>query len=804
MPIIKLLIYFCKNKILSMKHFLIFCIVGLILCFNTYAQVRQLPPTIDTATINPEEIPSPEKLKSMGASDEEVKKITEFKTRKLAEKKSLDQKQNGAKEQTKFSQKISVVEVVQGDTSAVKDESVSTIFGHSFFKNNNIKFYDKANQLKAPDNYILGVGDELSIAIWGYSDYNEVFKIDENGAINPKLVGRIYLNGLTFKDAKGVIASKFKSSYDLNNSQIDVTLSYSRIITVNVVGEVNNPGSYTIPSINTAFNTLVTVGGIRPIGSVRKIYLKRGGQTINTLDVYEYLMNPNSKQDFFLENNDYLFVPSSGRVVKITGQVKRPLGYELIEKENLKSLIEYAGGFEAGAYKKRIQIKRFLNSQETIMDIDYDSLTTAQKDFELIGGDEVLVRKIPEGYNNYVELIGPVKLPGNYELKSGDRISDVISKAEGVLYDVFDSRAYIIRLNPDFSKKYIPFNLKEVIEKPNSISNIKLQNLDIIKIFSKSYFKDEFVFSVNGAVRSPGNYMYGDGITLKDALYLAGGLKKEAAKNRIEISRAVDFVASSGSLIPIRTIVKIIQVEDDFKVDKASEGFIIQPYDQILVRTEPNFELQKNIVLKGEVMYPGVYSILDQKEKLTDIIRRAGGLTPYAFPEGATLTRTEFNEGFLFLKLQEVMRDSGSRYNYIVKGGDELIIPKVDQLIQISGLINYPNISTLKQISAPYTAGKSARFYIKNYGLGFDKDADKKKTYVIESGGYISKTKHFLFFKRYPKVHKGSTIVVYPKIIKEKDKKRSEPIDWNKAIENATVKLTGLATLLLIFNTLAK
>ncbi|MES2284315.1 MAG: SLBB domain-containing protein [Bacteroidota bacterium] len=788
-----------------MKHSLIVFLFGILFSYNTHAQIRQLPPAIDTNTVNPEEIPSPEKLKMMGASEEEVKQIAEFKARKLAERKLTEQNQNTSSGQPQKSEKITDSDVNSIDTSAVKDVNPETVFGHSFFKNNNIKFYDKANQLKAPDNYVLGIGDEISIAIWGYSDFNGAFMIDEDGAINPKLVGRIYLKGLTFKDAKGLVAGKFKNVYDLKNSQIDITLTYSRVITVNIVGEVNNPGAFTIPAINTAFNALVTVGGIRPIGSVRKIYVKRGGQTIKTLDVYEYLMNPDSKQDFFLENNDYIFVPSSGRVVKINGQVKRPHGYELIEKENLEAVINYAGGFDAGAYRKRIQIKRFSNNEETVIDINYDSLVIAKKDFELLDGDEVLVRKIPEGFNNFVELIGPVKLPGNYEMKPGDRISDIISRAEGVSYDVFDSRAYIIRLNPDLSKKFIPFNLKEVIENPNSSGNIKLQKLDIIKIFSKSYFKDEFVFSVIGAVRSPGDYVYGDGITLKDALYLAGGLKKEAAKNRIEISRAVDFVASSGVLTPIRTIINTIQVADDFKIDKTSEGFIIQPYDQVLVRTEPNFELQQNIVLQGEVMYPGVYPLLNKHEKITDVIQRAGGLTQYAFPEGATLSRKEFDTGFLFFKLQEVMKDSGSKYNYILRGGDAIIVPKVDQLIQISGLINYPDIATLKQISAPYTKRKSIRYYVKNYGLGFDKKADKKKTYVLEAGGYVKKTKTFLFIKFYPKVAKGSVVVVPEKIInEERKKKESEPINWNKQIEGFTVKLTGLATLWLIFSQLVK
>lgn len=790
-----------------MKRSVLIFLILLFVSFQTFSQ-REIPLDIDTNSINPDQIPSPEKLKIMGATDKEVQEISNFKARKLKERESQKESTPAVKESTsqnKTSNEGSTIGIVQNPVApAITDKDLGTIFGHSFFKNNNIKFYDKANQVKAPDNYVLGVGDELNISIWGYSDFNGVFKIDENGAINPKFVGRIYLNGLAFKDAKAMIANKFRGAYDLNNSQIDVTLSYSKIITVNVVGEVNNPGSYTVPSINTAFNILATVGGIRSIGSVRQIYLRRGGKTIKTLDVYKYLMNPDSKEDFFLENNDYILVPSSGRVVKINGQVKRPLEYELIEQENLKSLIEFAGGFESGAYRKRIQVKRFLNNQETIIDVDYDSLITSKKDFELSGGDEVLVRKVPIGYSNFVELTGSVKLPGNYELKQGDKITDVINRAEGLLEDVFDNRAYVIRLNPDLSKHYIPFSLKEVMANPSSSSNIKLQNLDVIKIFSKSYFKDDLRFSVVGAVRTPGEYNYGDGLMLKDALYLAGGLRKDAAYNRIEVSRAVDFVSNSGVLVPIRTIVKTIEIGDDLKLDKNSEVFVIQPYDQIMVRTEPRFELQKNIVLMGEVIYPGVYTILNKNEKISSIINRAGGLTPYAFPEGATLKRTEFNEGYLFFKLQQVLSDTSSKYNYVAKSGDTLIVPKIDQLIQISGAINYPNIAVLGQISAPYSKGKSAKSYVKKFGLGFDDNADKRKIYVLESGGYVHRTKRFLFMNFYPKVTLGSSVIVPAKVIKEKDRKKSEPINWNKVIENATVKLTGLATLWLIFTNLAK
>lgn len=771
------------------------------------AQVRSLPSTIDTNSVNPSEIPSPQKLKMMGATDEEVKLITEFKTRKLAEKNNL----TPVIDKEQKTEKISpppVIETEKVDPAAlnipvITPDDPNAIYGQSFFQKNNIKFYDKANQIKAPENYILGVGDNISIAIWGFSDYSEAFTIDQDGSINPKLVGRIYLSGLTFKDAKSLIASKFSRVYDLNNSQIDVTLGFSRVISVNIVGEVNNPGAFTIPAINTAFNALVTVGGIKSIGSVRKIYVKRAGKTIRTLDIYEYLTNPDSKQDFFLENNDYLLIPTSEKVVKISGQVKRSAKYELLETEGLEQLLNYAGGFEIDAYRKSVQIKRIINNQELIMDVNYDSLLIAPKSFALLNGDEILVRKIQTGYVNYVELVGAVKLPGQYEIKKGERVSDLIKRAEGTMFDVFDSRAYVIRTNSDMSKKYIPFELKEALNNPNSMENITLQDLDIVKIFSKTYFKDEFKFSVSGAVRSPGDFTYGEGIALKDALYLAGGLKKEASRTRIEVSRAIDFDATNRNFYPIRAIVKIIEIGKDLRIDENSEQFLIQPYDQIIVRVDPNFDLQNNVVIKGEVMYPGVYTLIKKDEKIIDIINRAGGFTPWAFAQNSKLFRIEDNTGPMVLKLDEAVKDTNSIYNYILRNGDTLTIPKIDELIQLSGYINYTKEDSINKVSVPFIEGKTAKYYVNNYGLGFKKGANKKGTYVMLSGGSINRTKKLLFIKFYPRVPRGSSIIVPQKDNhKNKDRKKSDPIDWNTAIEKGTVKITALVTLYLLFSRL--
>jgi hypothetical protein len=282
---------------------------------------------------------------------------------------------------------------------------------------------------------------------------------------------------------------------------------------------------------------------------------------------------------------------------------------------------------------------------------------------------------------------------------------------------------------------------------------------------------------------------------LKDALYLAGRLNKEALRTRIEISRAIDFDGRTKKIFPVRTLIKTVQVGDDLTIDKASEDFIIQPYDQILVRTDPAFELQKDIVIEGEVMYPGTYSLLNKDEKISDVLKRAGGLTIWAFPQGATLLRKEFKAGLLVLRLDEVLDDTNSIYNYILRDGDTLTVPKKNQLIQIKGFVNYPNIDSLEQINAPYTPGENAHYYIQNYALGFKKGAKKNKTYITLAGGSIKRTHSFLFLKFYPKVPKGSTIMVLKKPTKERKKKKSEPVDLNSTINNTIAKLTAIMTL---------
>lgn len=503
--------------------------------------------------------------------------------------------------------------------------AVSRIYGKSFFEGKTLRLFNSSSDAIAPDDYILGVGDKISIAIWGFSSYNQAFTIDETGSINPTETGRIYLKGMTFKDAKDLMTKRFGQVVDLHNSQIDFALIYSRDITVNIVGEVMDPGSYHIPAVNTAFNALIAAKGPNEIGSVRSIFIKRDGKTIKTLDVYKFLQDPNSNEDFFLQNNDYIFVPAAKKIVEISGEVYRPMSYELLDNENLFDIIKYAGGLKADAYTKSVQITRYQHSHSEIIDIDLDSLIKLNKDYALVNGDKISISTLPSKLLTYVEISGPVKIPGQYEYDKGMKISDLLSKSQGVTEDAYLDFGYVVRTLPDLSKQYIPFVPKNVINNPNSTDNVVLINQDVVDVFQKSNFENNLTVTINGAVHTPGSYTYGQGLTLRDLLLYAGGLLPTSTNNRIEISRIMNSNNGAPPYSAAPAIVKTVQIGNDLTIDQASAGFQLQPYDIVFVRQAPAFTLQTTVSLSGEVLYPGTYVIMNKGEKIASLIKRAGG-----------------------------------------------------------------------------------------------------------------------------------------------------------------------------------
>ena len=831
-----------------MKNYFLLVLVLIFSCFNAKSQINIedkdiksvysnfLPTNSNISDLRPSDIPSEQVLKQMGFDKGEIKEAMDFKySRGKYQKNKIsnnDTISNLSKFSLYFEDTLSIDSVIYPKAK---------IFGQDIFRNNKLNFYQKALDAKAPENYKLGPGDEISISIWGFNEFSETLEVDSRGYISPSSYGRIYVKGLTFKNMRSLLKNKFSKFFDMQNSEIDVSLSYSKVITINIVGEVYNPGSYVIPSINTAFNALISSNGPTQIGTVRNIYIKRNGKTVDSLDVYKFLFDPEKSHDIYLQDGDYLFVPPAKNLIEISGAVNRPYTYEAKDNESVSEMIRYAGGFSAKAYRDIITLKRLDYNDMRVFDVhsnDFDS--------ELVdNGDELIVNHISNKLSNVITINGNIGVAGEYEYKKEEKLLELLNRAKCISQKTFLEKVYIIRLNPDRTKSHIAINLENILDDETHSDNIIMQEYDIVNVMSIDDFDDDFNISVQGSVRSPGDFNFGDGMSLQSALFLAGGLTQQAEGSRVEISRIMEYDINSNKLKPRRAIVKNVVVGNDLVLSQEAENFELQPYDQIFVRSNPDFEPVINVQILGEVKYPGTYSILRKNEKISSLIKRSGGLTNYAYLDGVKMYRKfevtaendeeikemnisdelkrtilndpdaasiyaeelenynneifssepkaskQINLDMVYLDLEKALKSNQSKHNLVLNEGDSIIIPKTMDVVHITGeLMNLQGNS----ISAPYFNSKRANYYVKNFAGGFSKLNDKSNTVVVYPNGIAKKSKNFLFFKLSPKVTKGSTIRVSSKIKKGK-RKNNGKIDWNQQIENAMLKLSAVLTL---------
>lgn len=771
------------------------------------------------------------------------------------------------------------------------------IYGFNYFRQKNVKIFNNAVDIKPPGNYVLGVGDQIVVSIWGYADYNRLFYIDKDGYIQQENIGRIYLKGLTLDQAKNLLRTRFANAYMIDKSDFDVSINYSRVITINVVGDVENPGSYTFPAINTAYNILAYVGGPTKSGSIRNIQIKRDGKIIRQFDLYKFLFTPEKQDDIFLDNNDYIYVPAQKNIVRIEGAVNREGKYEMLPGETFDDLLKYCGNYKPDAFTKVIQIRRFEQNKQILIDFDLDSIKKAGGKIDLRNGDVVGVRSIPEKVKNYNEVFGSVLLPGKYQWIEGDRVLDLIKKAQGLKEDAYLDEAYLIRTNyDDFRKHSFRINLQKIIEDPNSEENMLLTFRDVLEVYSKTDFFDRFDIEVKGEVRNPrkfesekgmslrdalimcnglkeealldkiiiyrvnddlteklisfridttnnfaaldtfklkkrdkiyvlkdlrridkyyievngmvrknDTFPYMENMTLADALILAQGFKMEAASNRIEIARIANYDKAISQSVPTQVTILNFSVSKNIGKDPVANSIKLQPYDQIYVRPTPEFEYQMKVTLKGEVLYPGQYVLTTKDERLSSLIERAGGLTRFAYAEGAKLTREKDGVGSILTDLDKAIKNKNSKFNYILKAGDVIEIPAVKDLVAIRGAFNYPNADKPENLYVPYTEGKDAKFYINKYAAGFSDTAFRRKTYVIRPNGQILSTHRSMFGKNYPKVEKGSIIVIPAKNEKTKKKRTGVSGDTgqklHKVISGTIGTISSILTLYLLYLT---
>ena len=831
----------------------------LLVCFSCsiYAQVdiqkskylNFLPSNVNPENLKPSDIPSEQVLKMMGLSEEEINMALDFKNSKgiFSEEKNIDS--------TGFIMNLSKFYENLGDTLVTDTIKypIARIFGQDIFRNNSLSFYNKALDAKAPENYKVGSGDEITISVWGYSVFSETLLVDERGYISPSTYGRIYVKGLTFSKMRSLIKSKFSSFLDMKNSEIDVTLAYSRVITVNIVGEVYNPGSYSIPAINTAFNALIAAKGPNQLGSVRNIFLKREGQIVDSLDIYQFLFDPIRMPDIYMQDGDYLFIPPANNLVELKGAVKRPYTYEIKHGETVKDLINFAGGYNTNAFTDVVTLKRINYNTIKVYDIHKKHVSSS----ELQNGDEVVINQINSRLSNVVTIQGSIGVQGDYEFVKGERVLDLLERAKCIDERTFLEKLYIIRLNQDQTRTHISVSLDSIMSDPSHNDNILLNEYDIIRVLSIDDFDDNFFVYVNGAVRKEGEFSYGDGMTLQDLLLQAGGLTQKAEGSRVEVSRIMEYDIATNRLKPKRTIVKSVKIGESLILSKQAQNFKLEPFDQVFVRENPNFESAHNIVLSGEVKYPGTYTLLSKDEKISSIIKRAGGLTDYAYLDGVKMFRKfeakieekketkidisddlknsimadpflstlyenelrdlekdiegevdnstifdkdlkEYVYDMVYLDLRKALSSSGSKHNLVLLEHDSIIVPKIMDVVHITGeLMNLDGTS----ISAPYFGARRANYYINNFAGGFTNKNRRSGTIVIYPNGITKQTKNLGLFKLYPKVKEGSTIKVVNKL--EKIQSEKKPVDWNMAIENTMLKLTAVLSLWLLIDRVA-
>lgn len=670
------------------------------------------------------------------------------------------------------------VEIVIPDIKLAEEKEDSTIgvYGKNIFVDGSVHIQKNSDRIKAPYNYVLGSGDVISIVIWGTSEFSGTFTLDEYGNITPSLVGRISLKGKKFSDAQKIIKSAFARVYDLRNSKISIEISYSKVISVNVVGEVVSPGTYSIPSINSAFNFLSLAGGVTELGSLRNIKIIHANGQVDQLDIYKFLNSPETSSYKYLNDGDFILVPAVNNIVLAEG-VKKPLKFELKNDETISDLLLYAGGISSKYFDGTAHVERPTNQGIRIIDV-------AKKDylsFKLKSGDKISFYEIDESILNPVSIQGAVISPGQYSYIENESLKELIERSGGPITASLLTVGHIYRLNQNGSRDLIRVNLEELFKNKGASFGPTLLSNDVVNIFDQRKLEENHTVRIVGIVRKPNNYSYSNNMVLKDLILIAGGVKESADLTKVDIER-IDFNKGENGYVNV--------IEVDLT---STEDFKLKPYDIVHIRRLPEFSFQQVVSIVGEVKYPGSYSLSGKSEKLFNLLQRAGGITPEAFLDGGYIEREEDSVGLVVIKIGDLIKSEKSKYNYLIKPRDVIHIPKESNIVSIMGEIGYTAHSKNgdAKISCPYSKNKRAGRYIRNYGGGFGKNAKKYNVYVIRQNGLVEDSKFFGLIR--PTVKKGDIIKVEPKKPK-KEKTEENRIDWNRTIENLSLKLTGLAT----------
>jgi protein involved in polysaccharide export with SLBB domain len=648
-----------------------------------------------------------------------------------------------------------------------------------------------------PLDYPIGVYDQIIVSLWNGAEATLDYTVARDGSIFPTGLGKIYLQGLTFEQVRSLIIQRFKS-YVPATTNITVSLGQPRTISVNVAGEINKQGPVTVSAFTNAFNVIALAGGPTDLANLREILIKRNGRVIDQLDVYRYLTTGDFGKHIYLENNDFVILQTVEKKVKAEGKFKRPMYYQLKKDEGMKALLKYSGGLQRDAFSSGVKVYRSELEQQTIKDVNATAIINPtnnprfiNEDFLLQDGDIIKVIAVNPGLINKVELKGEVSYPGQYEIRKGDRLFDLINRAGGITRNTYLPRAYIFRGSGDSTKlnsNRLEVDLSDITKNENTSSeyNVELFANDQVLLFNANSFSDRQYVEIFGEVRKEGKVNKYGGMTLQDLLYLSGGLKQSAEYGRIEIASVLDLDSAKREQTPTRVVLKQIKVSPNLDVDSASAKIELKPYDQIYVRKNPTFELQQLVQINGLIKYPGPYPRLSKTEHLSSYIDRAGGITQNADLSGAILYRKKvqyFRENVtknvtsltdslggiildsvktdlntvsqepVSIDLEKALKYRNSKYDIVLQEGDIIFVPEINPFVSVTGTVQSPLKLTFDKEHT------NLLYYIDKAG-GYGRRPWKSRIYVQYADGKSRRTKNLFFIHFYPRVAEGSTVNV--------------------------------------------
>ena len=808
----------------KMKQILGVIIAVLVFAAFTYAQ--QIPANINPATINIDQISDQQLMQFLGMangsnmSEEEMvakakeKGLSDDQIQKLRVR--IQSMNGGSKSSSDTS-----ADYRRGVASKSPNNSVLMInglpvFGSSLFAKENLIFEPNL-QIPTPVNYQIGTGDQLNIDLFGYSDANFKLKVSPDGNIRIPNLGPVKVAGLNFETAQQKIKSQLSKIYpQIGNGQtsVQVTLGNIRSIRVTLIGEIKKPGTYTLPSLATIANALYVSGGPDTIGSYRNIQLVRNGKTISVFDLYDFLLNGDLSKNLRLEDDDIIRVNPYETRVTITGAIKRKAIYEAKKTESLQDIVTIAGGFGDNAYREFIRLVRNGKNSKEAITVKAEQLGS----FRLQSGDSCFIDSISMRFTNKLVITGAISHPGVYSVQEFATLKPLLQAAV-LREDAYLQRAMIKRKNANYIPKTVDVNLADIL---SGNTDINLQREDSIRIFSLLELRPKDSVTINGEVNRPGSYGFADSMQLQDLILMAGGFNDGASKAEIEVARRVKDSTDKEGETPQYAIVTTVSLNKILDKTAGLPVIYLHAYDIVSVRKDPSYKDQITVELQGEVLYPGKYTVQNNKETISALVKRAGGLRTTAYPEGGILLRNTFsdtveanlsedrilnirnqsrgadslsnqlissisrNKKIVSFNLETALKEPNSVNDILLQMGDVLRIPKYPETVQSFGSV-YVSKKVL------YEKGLSFKKVIDESG-GFLAQASRKRSYVMYPNGEVKSTKHFLFFRSYPSIKPGSEVYV-----PEKDKRNAFSLTELAAI---TGLVTGLLTTFVLLRTL--